>query len=102
MKKLTIKTIDEFESYLREAAIEEMAIDKAFLDNNMDKFINKIKTEVGSVTDFDYTELNHCEDGKVDFDKVDIVTINIDFKTYWVKLIANLVTREIAIGSVEL
>lgn len=102
MKKLTIKTIGEFESYLREAGIEEMASEKAFLDSNMDRFINKIKTEVGSVTDFDYTELNHCEDGKVDFDKVDIVTINIDFKTYWVKLIANLVTREIAIGSVEL
>ena len=100
--KLTIKTISEFETYLREAAEAEIKNNNAFLDSSMDKFINKVKTEVGSVTDFDYTELNHCEDGKVDFEKVDIVTINIDFKTYWVKLIANLVTKEISIGSVEL
>ena len=100
--KLTIKTISEFETYLREPAEAEMKNSNAFLDSSMDKFINKVKTEVGSVTDFDYTELNHCEDGRVDFEKVDIVTINIDFKTYWVKLIANLVTKEIFIGSVEL
>lgn len=100
--KLTIKTISEFETYLREAVEAEMKNSNAFLDSSMDKFINKVKTEVGSVTDFDYTELNHCEDGRVDFEKVDIVTINIDFKTYWVKLIANLVTKEIFIGSVEL
>lgn len=102
MAKLALKTIDEFMVYLRDVAKFEFESKNSFLDENLDGFMNKIKREVQGVSDMDYIEINTCQNGIVDFNSVEIIAVNIDFKTYWVKLILNLPTKEISIGAVEL